>query len=122
MLTVIHVYMWARAGTCEWIPKGGAIMASDVDDILAAVRSLPTQEQREILRRLAESLAGNALPIERAANDFWMSHSIDDLARDQQVSPVADIRALALPDWPGDESADEIIGYIYAQRHTDRKA
>ncbi len=96
-------------------------MASDVEDILAAVRSLPPQEQREILRRLAESLAATSSPIDQAANDFWSMRSVDELAQEQRVAPVTDIRTLALPDWPDDESADDIIAYIYGQRHADRK-
>lgn len=96
-------------------------MASDVEDILAAVRSLPVQEQQEVLRRLAESLDANSAAIDHAANEFQASRSIDKLAREQQVAPVADIHTLALPDWPDDESVDDLIGYIYSQRHTDRK-
>lgn len=97
-------------------------MASDVEDILAAVRGLPPQDQREILRRLAESLATTNSPIDLAANDFWSARTVDELAREQRVAPVTDIRTLALPEWPDDESADDLIAYIYAQRHADRKA
>jgi hypothetical protein len=96
-------------------------MASDVEDILAAVRSLPPQEQQEVLRRLTESLAATSSPMDLAANDFWSMRSVDELAQEQQVAPVTDIRALALPDWPDDESADDLIAYIYGQRHADRK-
>ena len=46
---------------------------------------------------------------------------MDELAREQQVAPVTDIHTLALPDWPDDESADDLIDYIYAQRHADRE-
>ena len=54
--------------------------------------------------------------------DFWSARSIDDLAREQQVASVADLRTLALPEWPNDESADELMAYIYAQRETYRMA
>ena len=97
-------------------------MASSVEDILAAVHGLPPQQQQEVLRRLTESLTIAHSPVDLAADDFWASRSIDDLARAQQVAPVADIHALALPDWPEDESADVLIAYVYTQRRADRRA
>jgi hypothetical protein len=48
-------------------------MTSDVEDILAAARSLPPQEQLEVLRGLAESLAGASSALEAAAAGFWVS-------------------------------------------------
>ena len=96
-------------------------MATDVEDILSAVRRLPLQEQQEVLRRLTESLITARSSLDRAASTFWTERSIDELAREQQVAPVTDIHTLALPDWPDDESADDLIDYIYAQRHADRK-
>ncbi len=97
-------------------------MASSVEDILSAVRSLPPQQQKEVLRRLTESLSNISSSIDLAANDFWASRTIDDLAREQQVAPATDIHSLVLADWPEDESADDIIEYIYAQRRSDQKA
>lgn len=97
-------------------------MTSDVEDILAAVRGLPPREQQEVLRRLTESLAATSSPVDLAANDFWSMRSVDELAQEQQVAPVTDIQVLALPDWPEDESVDDLIAYIYGQRHADRKA
>ena len=97
-------------------------MASSVEDILSAVRSLPPQQQKEVLRRLTESLSNISSSIDLAANDFWASRTIDDLAREQKVAPATDIHSLVLADWPEDESADDIIEYIYAQRRSDQKA
>jgi hypothetical protein len=85
-------------------------MASSVEDILASVRSLPPQEQLEVLRRPAESLAGTYSTLESAAAGFWVSRPLDELAEAQRVPIITDIRALVLPDWPVDKSADDVIG------------
>jgi hypothetical protein len=98
------------------LDKGGRFMASDVEDILAAVRGLPPHDQREILRRLTESLVPDEKAIERANENFWNSRSIDEIIREQQVAPIYDLRTLAFSDWPEDESVDDLIAYIYAQR------
>jgi|SRR6185312_2452341 len=97
-------------------------MASDIEDILAAVRSLPPQEQREILRRLAESLVPDEKVIDRANEEFWKSRSIDEIIREQHIAPIYDVRTLAFSDWPNDESVDEFLEYVYSQRRADRDA
>ena len=97
-------------------------MASDVEDILAAVRGLPPHDQREILRRLAESLVPDEKVIERANENFWKSRSIDEIIREQHVAPIYDLRTLAFSDWPEDESVDEFLEYVYGQRRADRDA
>lgn len=95
-------------------------MASGVEDILAAARSLPPQEQLAVLHGLAESLAQAYPPLEAAAAAFWTPRSLDELAAERNIPVVSDIRALALPDWPEDESADDVITYVHDQRHADR--
>jgi hypothetical protein len=49
------------------LPQEERAMTSDVEDILAAARSLPPQEQLEVLHGLAESLASAYPPLEAAA-------------------------------------------------------
>ena len=97
-------------------------MTSDVEDILSAGRSLPPREQLEVLRGLAESLAGAFSPLEAATNAFWAPRTLEELAAERRVPVVIDIRALALPDWPDDETADDVITYMREQRHADRGA
>ena len=97
-------------------------MASDVEDILAAVRSLPPQEQQEVLRRLTESLVPDEQALDRANENFWNSRTIDEIIREQQIAPIDDLRTLAFPDWPEDESVDEFLKFVYSQRHADRDA
>ena len=97
-------------------------MASDVEDILAAVRSLPPQEQQEVLRRLTESLVPDERAVARANEAFWKSRSIDEIIREQHIAPVDDLGALAFADWPEDESVDEFLTFVYGQRRADRDA
>lgn len=58
--------------------------------------------------------------IELDSADFWKPRSIDEIVREQQISPAMDL--LALTDWPDEESADKRIEYIYGQRRADRMA
>lgn len=97
-------------------------MASDIEDILAAVRSLPSQEQQEVLRRLTESLVPDEQALDRANENFWKSPSIDELIREQHIAPVYDLRSLAFSDWPEDESVDEFLTFVYGQRRAERMA
>ena len=94
-------------------------MTSDVEDILAAARSLPPREQLEVLRGLAQSLAGVYVPLEDAAATFWSSRPLDELAAERHIPIITDIHTLALPDWPKDESADDLIAFVHEQRDAD---
>lgn len=91
-------------------------MTTRVEDILEAARSLPPQEQLEVLKGLTQSLADAFSPLATASAQFWSRRSIDDLAREQHVPVVNDVAVLAMPDWPEDESVDELIEYVARQR------
>lgn len=52
--------------------------------------------------------------------NFWASRSIDELAAEQHVQPVTTLADLAMPDWPEDETADDVIAYVRSQREPDR--
>ena len=94
----------------------------DAQDILAAALALSPQEQLEVLQGLAESLAQTFSPLESVAASFWTQRSIEDLAREQHISVVTDLQALAVPEWPSDETADDLITYVREQRRTDATA
>lgn len=40
---------------------------------------------------------------------------------EQQVKPIRDITELVADFWPEDESADDLVTYIYEQRLEDRQ-
>ena len=48
--------------------------------------------------------------------DFWKNRSPDEMLQTAPISPVSDISDLASDFWPEDESADDLIDYIYQQR------
>jgi hypothetical protein len=96
-------------------------MTTEVEDILAAARSLPRAQQLEVLRRLAESLSGTDAALEAAALGFCASRSLDELAEGQPIAVGTDLRTLAMPDCPDEESTDDFIAFVHGQRHADRE-
>lgn len=96
-------------------------MMTEVEDILKAARSLPPHEQLEVLQGLAQSLGVALSPLASASAAFKANRSLAELIAEQKVQVVNDIRALAMPDWPEDESADDMIAYMRGQRAADRE-
>jgi len=94
-------------------------MATDVDEILDLVRMLPEAKQLAALHALARSLGISFSPLVAASASFWAPHSIEELAAEQNTPDVGSVEALAIPGWPKDETADEVIAYIRAQRSAD---
>lgn len=97
-------------------------MTTDVEEILEAVRSLPPARQLEVLQSLARSLGESWSPLVGDSADFWSGRSIEELEAEQGISVANSLDKLAMPDWPADESADDLIAYIRSQREADRKA
>jgi hypothetical protein len=95
-------------------------MTTDVQEILSAARSLPPQEQLELLQGLAQLLAQVLSPLAAGSAAFWQRASIDEFTRERHAALVTDLRALAMPDWPADETADDIIEFVREQRRVDR--
>ena len=97
-------------------------MTTDVEEILNAARSLPPQEQLVLLQGLAQSLAQALSPLAAGSAAFWRHASIEELARERHAAPETDLRALVMPDWPAEETADDIIEFVREQRRADRLA
>jgi len=89
------------------------------EEILDALRALPAAEQREILRVLAHSLGESGSSLVDASSAFWTHRSIDELADEQGIRVAGDLGALAMPDWPEDEAADDLVAYVRSQRTAD---
>lgn len=94
-------------------------MSTDAKEILKSARSLPLHEQLEVLQGLAQSLAQALTPLADLSATFWSNHTLDELASERQTPIVNDLAALAMPAEAGDESADEMIAYLYHQRQLD---
>lgn len=94
-------------------------MATDIDEILDLVRILPADKQLATLQTLVRSLGISFSPLVAVSANFWAPHSIEELAAEQNTPDAGSIEALAMPGWPKDETADEVIAYIRAQRDAD---
>lgn len=55
-------------------------------------------------------------PVDRYGRTFWESSSPEQLAAEQGVTPVHDIRELAGDFWPDDEGPDDFINWLREQR------
>jgi len=91
--------------------RGELLMTTDTrdaHDILAAALALSPEEQLEVLQGLLESLAQTFSPLERVAASFWTTRSLEDLAHEQHTPAVIDLQALAIPEWPSDETTDDL--------------
>ena len=95
-------------------------MGTDVQELLEAVRSLPPDKQLELLQGLAQSVSLRSSPLVSASVEFRARRTLDELAQQQGVTAVYDTGALAMPDWPEDESADDLVAFVRNQRDTDR--
>lgn len=49
--------------------------------------------------------------VDRADGEFWRDRSIEELAREQGVTRIADLKELAGA-WPEDESIDEFLSLV----------
>ena len=49
--------------------------------------------------------------VEHAESDFWKGKSVEELAREQNVRPIASLKELAM-DWPQEDSLDELFALI----------
>ena len=90
-----------------------------LEDVIDTAQGLPPLEQLELISRLSQSLRRSYLHIQ-PTQDFWEPKTIDQLTQTQQPSPVTDMADFRADFWPEDESADDLIDYVYQQRQEDR--
>jgi hypothetical protein len=95
-------------------------MSANVDELLEAARSLPPDQQLELLRGLAQSLGQGLSPMAPASAEFWTHRSLGEIAQRQRITAFRDTGAFAMPDWPPDESVDDLIAFVKNQRWSDR--
>ena len=94
-------------------------MTPKLQSIIDAAQELSPLEQLQLIETVSEFLQRKyqqtLLPV-----DFWNPQSIEEIARAQNKPPVTDISDLAVDFWPEQETADQVIEYIYQQRQEDR--
>lgn len=94
-------------------------MTSKLQNIIEAAQELSPLEKVELIRAVSQLLSDHYKSV-LPATDFWQPRPIEQIAQTRLVPPVDDIAALRADFWPEDESADDIIEYIYQQRVEDR--
>jgi hypothetical protein len=87
--------------------------------LIEAAQELSPLEQLSLINAITQSLHRNYERLQPAA-DFWQPQTLEQHIQAQQTQPVTDIADLQASFWPEDESADDIIEYIYRQRREDR--
>jgi hypothetical protein len=94
-------------------------MTPRLRSIIDAIQELSPLEQLQLIEAVSEFLQRKyqqTLP----SVDFWKPQPIEELARAQNKPPVTDISELVVDFWPEQETADQVIDYIYQQRQEDR--
>ena len=94
-------------------------MSPKLQSIIDAAQELSPLEQLQLIEAVSEFLQ---LRYRRTGPpvDFWNPQSVEDLVRAQNKQPVTNIADLAADFWPEQETADDIIEYLYQQRQEDR--
>jgi hypothetical protein len=88
--------------------------------VIQAVQELSPLEQLDLIQALSKSVQASYLGIS-SAQDFWHPKTLEEHIKEQQPRPVSDIADLVADFWPEDESADDLVSYIYGQRLKDRQ-
>jgi uncharacterized protein (DUF1800 family) len=94
-------------------------MAIGLQQLIGEAQALSPQEQVELISAVSQFLR-RSYQQPPSTTDFWQPKSINQLIQAQAVLPVQDITQLAFDEVADDESADEMIAYMYGQRRADR--
>ena len=89
--------------------------------VIEAVQGLSPLEQLDLIQALSKSVQASYLGVS-STEDFWKPKTLEEHIRAQQPRPVIDIADLVADFWPEDESADDLVSYIYGQRLEDRRS
>jgi len=92
-------------------------MSTRLQDLIGAAQKLSPLERLDLIRAISQSL--QRAYVEGDA-DFWHPETLEQHVRTQNAPVITDISELKADFWPEDESADDLIAYIYQQRNEDR--
>jgi len=93
-------------------------MNTSLQMVINSANSLSPLEQWEVFKTIGESLFQNGL-VQLPA---WQPKPLAELLQNQPTPSVTTLATLAAECWPPEESADDIIEYLYQQRPDDRLA
>jgi hypothetical protein len=101
------------------VEEMGKPVSARLETLIEAAQGLSPLEQLNLIGALSESLRRDYQQL-LAAKDFWEPPTLEQLVAAQQTQPVTSIADLAAEFWPENESADDIVEYVYQQRREDR--
>jgi hypothetical protein len=93
-------------------------MVANLKDLIDAAQKLSLLEKLDLIRAVSRSLQPS-YP-EEEISDFWKPLSLEQHLKRQNTPVVTDIAELQAGFWPEDETADDLIAYIYRRRAEDR--
>jgi hypothetical protein len=102
-------------------PIPGGTMTSKLQHLIVSAQELSPLEQMELINAVSQSLVQHYRQ-DISATDFLHPQTIEEILEAQPVPPLRDISTLRADFWPENESADDLIDYIYRQRAEDRLA
>lgn len=79
--------------------------------VIRPTEPLNLPEGTEVEFHVAEDANGSP----HRTDEFWVSKTVEDLAREQGVPPLADPASLK-GDWPEDESIDDFLDWLRESR------
>jgi hypothetical protein len=88
-------------------------MNTQLNPLINIILKMGAVEQLELIRVISQSLQHNHL----SSPDFWQPKTLEEMIPAQNTRNIADLGADFLPE---NESADDMIEYIYQQRREDR--
>jgi hypothetical protein len=93
-------------------------MSTKLQTVIEAIQELSPLEQLQLIGVISRSLS-RTYQQSAPATDFWGPQTLEERAETQGARPIEQIASLAADFWPEDESADDVIDYIYEQRRED---
>jgi hypothetical protein len=91
-------------------------MNTQLQSVINTALKLEAFEQLELIQAISESLQRNY----SSKMNFWQPQSLESTLQIQPTQTVSKIADLGADFWPENETADDIIQYIYQQRQEDR--
>lgn len=89
-------------------------LTASANKVLQLLRQLPPRERLRVVAEVLPDLE-QILPSTSPVSDFWEGVGMRALAESQGVQPVDDFDAL-LGGWPEDESVDDFVLAVRAER------
>ena len=95
-----------------------SLSTNSPEAVLRLLRQLPPRDRLHVVNQILPELEQD-LPSLPALSDFWRSADLATLAEEQGVYAVDNFQAL-LGGWPEDESIDDFIANVLAERQCNR--